>query len=133
MTPPTLGIDMSNPLKYCKDQGFKFRESTVLAEPIDVEQVKDLDDSTLNRFLIELTTCRPDHKEDLTLPENDNPRAKAAIHHRAMIWTAFYQAAKIEKETRNLDVGERFYDLVAASMGAEATKALMSQARRTSD
>ena len=50
---------MSNPLKYCKDQGYRFRESTVLTEPIDVEQVKDLDDSTLNRFLIELTTCRP--------------------------------------------------------------------------
>jgi hypothetical protein len=118
---------MSNPILYCQSQNIKLRDSSVLGREIGIDDVKDLDDSTLSRFCIELDLYDEELRNEYA--ESTNVVSKQALTHKRMIWKAFLLQGRIEKETRKLDQGERFYDLVCAKIGSQAAKDLMTEAR----
>ena len=79
--------------------------SDVLKRDIFVDDLPDLDDSSLNRLIVECDVTAKDLQEDHDmLPPDDE--ARVHVRHKRNIFRAYRHAALIEKRLRSVDADE---------------------------
>jgi hypothetical protein len=102
--------------------------SEVLAREIFIDEIADLSDSDLNRLIVETEITTKGLQEDQDSLDAEDPN-RIHVRHKRGIWKGYKQAALIEKGLRNIDTGERFFQLVSKRIGAKEAEALMAAAR----
>lgn len=102
--------------------------SDVLGRELFLDDLPDLDDSSLERLIAEteVTVKCLNEDHDMLAP---NDEARIHVRHKRNVWKTYRQAAMLEKRLRGVDATERFYELVAERIGVGEAKALMAKAR----
>lgn len=102
--------------------------SDVLKRQLYIDDVADLDSSSLDRLVAECdVTVKCLQEEHDALDPDDI--ARVHVRHKRNIYRAYRQAGMIEQRMRGIDANERFYSLVAQQIGNEQAEALMTVAK----